>query len=44
MNIPFTSVGMGDNDYLYAFHKVVMPIAMEFNPDLVVGKGQAGFR
>ncbi|KAJ9072758.1 Histone deacetylase hda1 [Entomophthora muscae] len=36
VNIPFTALGMGDNDYLYAFHKVVMPIAMEFNPDLVV--------
>ncbi|KAI0223044.1 Histone deacetylase hda1, partial [Massospora cicadina] len=36
VNIPFTTTGMGDNDYLFAFHKVVMPIALEFNPDLVV--------
>ena len=28
---------MGDADYMYAFQKVVMPIAAEFNPDLVIG-------
>jgi histone deacetylase 6 len=27
---------MGDGDYLYAFQQVVMPIAQEFNPDLVI--------
>lgn len=27
---------MGDADYLYAFQQVVMPIATEFNPDLVI--------
>ena len=29
---------MGDGDYMYAFQKVVMPIAQEFNPDLVISK------
>lgn len=29
---------MGDGDYMYAFQQVVMPIANEFNPDLVIGK------
>jgi len=29
---------MGDADYLYVFHNVVMPIAMEFAPELVFGK------
>ncbi|MDI1489240.1 MAG: Histone deacetylase hda1 [Ramalina farinacea] len=28
--------GMGDADYLYAFQQVVMPIAQEFDPDLVM--------
>lgn len=27
---------MGDADYIYAFQQVVMPIATEFNPDLVI--------
>ena len=28
---------MGDADYLYVFHHIVMPIAMEFSPELVFG-------
>ena len=28
---------MGDADYLYVFHTIVMPIAMEFSPELVFG-------
>ena len=31
---------MGDADYLYAFQQVVMPIAQEFDPDLVMSKQQ----
>lgn len=27
---------MGDADYLHAFHKIVMPIAMEFAPEMVI--------
>ena len=27
---------MGDGDYMYAFQRVIMPIALEFNPDLVI--------
>jgi hypothetical protein len=27
---------MGDADYVYAFQKIVMPIAMEFAPELVM--------
>ena len=27
---------MGDADYLLAFQKIVMPIAMEFAPELVI--------
>lgn len=36
VNIPWSKQGMGDADYVYAFQQVVMPIATEFNPDLVI--------
>jgi histone deacetylase 6 len=36
VNIPWPTKGMGDGDYMYAFQQVVMPIAQEFDPDLVV--------
>lgn len=35
-----------DGDYLYAFQRVIMPIALEFNPDFVISKllhGSRGF-
>ncbi|KAF9782541.1 histone deacetylase clr3 [Thelephora terrestris] len=35
VNIPWPDAGMRDADYLYVFHHVVMPIAMEFSPELV---------
>lgn len=36
VNIPWQNKGMGDQDYLYAFQKIVIPIAEEFGPDLVI--------
>lgn len=36
VNIPWPSKGMGDADYLYAFQKIVMPVAHEFNPNVVI--------
>jgi histone deacetylase 6 len=36
VNIPWKSQGMGDGEYLGAFQRIVMPIAQEFNPDLVI--------
>ncbi|GAA5999704.1 uncharacterized protein JCM10292_003708 [Rhodotorula paludigena] len=36
VNIPFLNEGMGDADYLYAFQRIVMPIAYEFAPDMVL--------
>ncbi|KAK9476928.1 hypothetical protein V1514DRAFT_310388 [Lipomyces japonicus] len=36
VNIPWPCGGMQDGDYIYAFQRVVMPIAQEFNPDLVI--------
>lgn len=37
VNIPWSHEGMGDADYIYAFQRIVMPIANEFNPDFVIG-------
>ncbi|KAI9823121.1 MAG: Histone deacetylase hda1 [Phylliscum demangeonii] len=36
VNIAWSEQGMGDAEYMYAFHNVVMPIAREFDPDLVI--------
>ena len=36
VNIPWSKKGMGDADYIYAFQQVIMPIANEFDPDLVI--------
>ncbi|KAK4688388.1 histone deacetylase 6, partial [Tremellales sp. Uapishka_1] len=36
VNIPWPQHGFGDADYIYAFQKIVMPIAYEFDPDLVI--------
>ena len=36
VNIPWRTAGMGDSDYMYAFQQVVMPIAQDFDPDLVL--------
>ncbi|KAI1104458.1 putative histone deacetylase A [Jackrogersella minutella] len=36
VNIAWPSQGMGDGEYLAAFQKIVMPIAHEFSPDMVI--------
>jgi acetoin utilization deacetylase AcuC-like enzyme len=37
INIPFSgNFGFGDKEYLYAFEQVVMPIARQYQPDLVL--------
>ncbi|XP_061644669.1 histone deacetylase 6 [Phyllopteryx taeniolatus] len=36
VNVAWSGGRMGDADYLAAFHHVVMPIATEFNPSLVL--------
>jgi hypothetical protein len=38
VNIPWPEGGMGDAEYLHAFMRIVMPIAMEFSPDLVMSE------
>lgn len=36
VNIGWHEQGMGDGEYMAAFQKIVMPIAQEFDPDLVI--------
>ena len=36
INIGWHDQGMGDGEYMAAFQRIVMPIAKEFDPDLVV--------
>ncbi|KIY71127.1 histone deacetylase clr3 [Cylindrobasidium torrendii FP15055 ss-10] len=36
VNIPWPGGGMGDAEYLHAFQNIVMPIAMEFSPHMVI--------
>ncbi|KAM6982513.1 histone deacetylase 6 isoform 2-T6 [Tautogolabrus adspersus] len=36
VNVAWSGGRMGDSDYLAAFHRVIMPIASEFNPGLVL--------
>ncbi|KAL6254921.1 hypothetical protein P5V15_014263 [Pogonomyrmex californicus] len=36
VNIPWNKKGMGDAEYVAAFQQVVMPIAYQFNPELVL--------
>lgn len=36
VNIPWPDGGMGDNEYLHAFYRVVLPIAANFSPDYVI--------
>ncbi|KAF7258187.1 hypothetical protein EG68_10116 [Paragonimus skrjabini miyazakii] len=36
VNIPLDDIGLSDSDYLAIFHQLLMPIAIEFNPQLVL--------
>ncbi|NWH66244.1 HDA10 deacetylase, partial [Geococcyx californianus] len=36
INLPWNKVGMGNSDYLAAFFHVLLPIAFEFDPELVL--------
>ncbi|XP_050669840.1 histone deacetylase 6 isoform X1 [Leptidea sinapis] len=36
VNVPWNKRGMGDAEYLAAFTQVVLPIAYEYNPELVI--------
>ncbi|XP_031404324.1 histone deacetylase 15 isoform X2 [Punica granatum] len=36
VNIPWSRGGVGDNDYVFAFEQVVLPIASAFGPDFTI--------
>uniref|UniRef100_A0A182K760 Protein deacetylase HDAC6 n=1 Tax=Anopheles christyi TaxID=43041 RepID=A0A182K760_9DIPT len=36
VNIPWNRKGMGDPEYVAAFHSVILPIAYEYDPELVL--------
>ncbi|NWX31574.1 HDA10 deacetylase, partial [Notiomystis cincta] len=36
INVPWNKVGMGNSDYLAAFFHVLLPMAFEFDPELVI--------
>ncbi|KAL5544718.1 hypothetical protein UlMin_008502 [Ulmus minor] len=36
VNVPWSRRGVGDNDYIFAFQHVVLPIASEFAPDFTI--------
>ncbi|XP_009082448.1 PREDICTED: histone deacetylase 10, partial [Acanthisitta chloris] len=36
INLPWNKVGMGNSDYLAVFFHVLLPVAFEFNPELVI--------
>ncbi|XP_021849863.2 histone deacetylase 15 [Spinacia oleracea] len=36
VNVPWSCGGVGDNDYIFAFEHVVLPIAQEFVPDFII--------
>lgn len=35
-NLPLNSVGMSDFDYMSIFHQILLPVAYEFQPDLIL--------
>ncbi|PWA71675.1 histone deacetylase 15 [Artemisia annua] len=36
VNVPWSRGGVGDNDYIFAFEHVVLPIARKFAPDITI--------
>ncbi|KVI06496.1 Histone deacetylase domain-containing protein [Cynara cardunculus var. scolymus] len=36
VNVPWSRGGVGDNDYIFAFEHIVLPIAYEFAPDITI--------
>jgi hypothetical protein len=44
VNVPWPEPGMGDADYIHAFQKIVMPIAMEFAPEMVISRSLQTWR
>ncbi|KAK9768380.1 Histone deacetylase hda1, variant 2 [Basidiobolus ranarum] len=36
INVPWPCSGMGDSDYLHVFNNILMPVAYEFSPEIVI--------
>ncbi|KAJ2161257.1 Histone deacetylase hda1 [Coemansia sp. RSA 552] len=36
INVPWMAPGAGDGDYMYVFRKLLLPVAREFNPDMII--------
>ncbi|KAI3636875.1 hypothetical protein MIR68_005142 [Amoeboaphelidium protococcarum] len=36
INIPWPCAGFGNFDYLHVFHKIILPIATQFKPEIVI--------
>jgi len=36
INVPLNAIGMRDTDYLAIFHQILLPVASEFQPDLIL--------
>ncbi|KAJ3124228.1 Histone deacetylase hda1, partial [Nowakowskiella sp. JEL0407] len=36
VNVPWPSGGFGDAEYMHVFHRILLPIAHEFNPEIVI--------
>ncbi|KAJ2745044.1 Histone deacetylase hda1 [Coemansia sp. BCRC 34301] len=36
INVPWVDKGMGDGDYMYAFRQLILPVAKEFEPDMII--------
>ncbi|KAJ1961990.1 Histone deacetylase hda1 [Dipsacomyces acuminosporus] len=36
INVPWIESGMGDGDYMYAFRNLLLPVAKEFSPDMII--------
>lgn len=35
-NLPLNEIGMGDSEYLQIFNQILLPVAFEYNPELVI--------
>ncbi|KAJ1843108.1 Histone deacetylase hda1, partial [Coemansia sp. RSA 2708] len=36
INIPWITAGVGDGDYIYAFKRLILPVAKQFRPDMII--------
>ncbi|XP_040572153.1 histone deacetylase 6 [Lepeophtheirus salmonis] len=39
LNVPLNEIGMGDSEYISILHRILLPVAYEFQPDYVIVSG-----